>query len=104
MFIVTNDKNIVEGFRHLTEEEIVEQFLEIDLDRNYFITKNEWMISFIKLLEKDLPSLEKEGPDAIMTKIQELSDEFDKIDLDHNKQIDYLEYKEFIQKCILISE
>ena len=39
-----------------------------------------------------------------MKKIQELSNEFDKYDLDHNKYIDYDEYKNFISQNLFISE
>ncbi len=39
-----------------------------------------------------------------MTKIRELSDEFDKYDLDGNKYIDYIEYKNFLSDNIYISE
>ena len=51
-----------------------------------------------------MPALEKEGPDTIMRKIQELSDEFDKYDLDNNKLIDYMEYKNFLSDNIYISD
>ncbi len=104
-YIITREKNTIPaGFRNLTDEEIASQFKVIDTDKSYFISKNEWMLSFIKLLGQDMESLEKEGPDSIMKKIQELSDEFDKYDLDNNKTIDYLEYKNFLSDNIYISE
>ena len=94
MLIVSTRQTTPEGFRNMTEEEIANDFLAIDSDKNYFITKNEWMIHFIKMYEKDLETLDTEGPASIMTKIKELSDEFDKIDIDGNYQIDFLEFKE----------
>ncbi len=103
-YIITKEKNTIPpGYRNLTEEEIAKDFLSIDADKSYFITKNEWMLNFIKLLGSDLPALEKEGPDAIMGKIRELSDEFDKYDLDNSKSIDYIEYKNFLADNIYIS-
>lgn len=95
---------IPEGFRSLTDEEIAKDFITLDLDKSYFISKNEWMLNFIKILGNNIESLEKEGPDSLMKKIQELSNEFDKYDLDHNKYIDYDEYKNFISQNLFISE
>ena len=95
---------IPDGFRNLTDEEIAKDFITLDLDKSYFISKNEWMLNFIKILGNNIESLEKEGPDSLMKKIQELSDEFDKYDLDHNKYIDYDEYKNFISQNLFISE
>ncbi len=104
-YIITQEKNTVPaGFRNLTDDEIAKDFLKIDVDKSYFISKNEWMLNFIKLLSEDVSSLDKEGPDSIMSKIQELSDEFDKYDLDNNKFIDYIEYKNFLSDNIYISE
>lgn len=103
-YIITKEKNTIPaGYRNLTDEEIAKDFLKIDTDKSYFITKNEWMLNFIKLIGSDLTGLEKEGPDAIMKKIQELSDEFDKYDLDNSKTIDYIEYKNFLSDNIYIS-
>ncbi len=104
MLIVSTRQEAPDGFRNMTEEEIANDFLAIDTDKNYFITKNEWMIHFIKFYEKDLDRLDAEGPDSIMLKIKELSDEFDKIDIDGNFQIDFLEFKEFYAKNVYISE
>lgn len=104
MFIIKNGEKVPDGYRHYTEEEIAKDFLALDNNNNYMISKNEWMINFIKMYEKDLSKLEEEGPDAIMKKIDELSKEFDRIDVDRNKEIDFLEYKEFIEKNIYISE
>lgn len=104
-YIITQERNNVPaGFRNLTDEEIAKDFLKMDVDKSYFISKNEWMLNFIKLLGNDLSSLEKDGPDSLMTKIRELSDEFDKYDLDGNKYIDYIEYKNFLSDNIYILE
>ncbi len=104
-YIITHERNDVPaGFRNLTDEEIAKEFLKMDVDKSYFISKNEWMMNFIKLLGNDMEALEKDGPDSIMRKIQELSDEFDKYDLDGNKHIDYIEYKNFLSDNIFISE
>lgn len=104
MFIIRYGETAPDGYRHFTEEEIAKEFLTLDNNNNYMISKNEWMLNFIKMYEKELPKLEEEGPDAIMQKIEELSNEFDKIDTDGNKEIDFLEYKEFLEKNIFISE
>lgn len=95
---------IPEGFRSLTDEEIAKDFKALDMDKSYLISKNEWMLSFIKLLGEDIEALNKEGLDSIMDKIQDLSNEFDKYDLDHNKYIDFDEYKNFITQNLFISE
>ena len=103
MLIISKDQVIPEGYRKMTEEEIAEDFLKIDSDKNYFVTKNEWMMYFIKTYEKDMDKLDAEGPDSIMKIIQELSDEFDKIDNDNSKEIDFIEYKEFIENNVYVS-
>lgn len=95
---------IPDGFRSLTDEEIAKDFKALDMDKSYFVSKNEWMLSFIKLLGEDIEALNKEGLDSIMDKIQDLSNEFDKYDLDHNKYIDFDEYKNFITQNLFISE
>lgn len=103
IFIKERD-DIPEGFRKLTEEEIARDFVKLDAGQDYFISKNEWMLKFIKMWENELPALDAEAPDAIMSKIQKLSDEFDKYDLDKNKYIDYIEYKNFLCESVLVSE
>ena len=102
-----NDKkeqNVPEGFRPITDQEAANAFLRLDLDKSYTITKNEWMLSCLKILADDIESLDREAPDVIMSKFRELSDEFDKYDLDHNKVIDYIEYKNFLMNNVLISD
>ncbi len=104
-YIITQEKNTIPpGYRNLTDDEIAKDFIKLDTDKSYFISKNEWMMNFIKLLGEDMEDLEKDGPDSLMKKIQELSDEFDKYDLDNNKYIDYVEYKNFISDNIYISD
>ena len=39
-----------------------------------------------------------------MSRIECLSDEFDRYDLDGNKYIDFIEYKNFILNNLLVSE
>ena len=51
-----------------------------------------------------ITELAEVGLDSIMDKIQDLSNEFDKYDLDHNKYIDFDEYKNFITQNLFISE
>jgi len=104
MYIISTENQAPKGFRNLTDEEISKDFGNIDKNNDYFISKNEWMLSLIKLYESELEILEKEGPDSIMSKIQELSDEFDRIDTDGNKTIDFYEYKNFITNNIFIEE
>lgn len=104
-YIITKERtNIPEGFRNLSEQEIANQFLKLDTDKDYFISKNEWMLNCLKLLAEDIASLDAEAPDAIMQKIEHLSAEFDTYDLDGNKYIDYLEYKNFLLSNVMVSE
>ena len=103
MYIISDNKLIPEGYRRMTEEEIAEDFLKIDNDKNYFVTKNEWMIFFIKKLGEDMAALDAEGPNSIMNKIDAISDEFDKIDNDRSGEIDFLEYKEFVENNVFVS-
>lgn len=106
MFVIISDeeKDIPQGFRPLTDEEIIKDYLSMDMNENYRVSKNEWMLTFLKLLANDIDSLEKEGPDSIMGKIQELSDEFERYDTDNNKFLDYDEYRELVTKNVFISE
>lgn len=104
MIISDDGKNVPEGYRHLTDEEVIKDYLSFDMDNDYCISKNEWMLTFIKMLGNDIQALEKEGPDAIMQKIQELSDEFERYDVDNNKYLDYEEYKAIVTNNIYISE
>lgn len=106
MFMIISDdgKNVPAGYRNLTDEEVIKDYLSFDMDKDYCISKNEWMLTFIKMLGDDIQSLEKEGPDAIMQKIQELSDEFERYDVDNNKYLDYEEYKAIVNNNIYIAE
>ena len=102
--VISKNSEIPAGFRHLSEEEIVRDYLKFDMDENCIVSKNEWMLTLIECLAKDIKSLEKEGPDSIMRKIQEFSDEFDKYNTDGSKQLEYQEYKKILLNNILISE
>jgi len=105
MFIINNKgEKVPEGFRNLTDDEIAKRFLTLDTDKSYTITKNEWMLNCLQLLANDIQALDKEAPDAIMDKFKELSDEFDRYDLDHNKVIDYIEYRNFLMNNLFVSE
>lgn len=105
MIIISYDEEKVpEGYRKLTDEEIVQGYLNLDMNHNYNVSKNEWMLNFIKILADDIDALEKDGPDSLMNKIQELSDEFDRFDSDHNKYLDYEEYRSVILNNVYISE
>lgn len=106
MFLIISDdkENIPEGYRNITDEELIKEYLKMDMDKDYCVSKNEWMITFIKLLANDIEALEKEGPDSIMIQIQELSDEFDRYDTDNNKYLDYEEYKNIVTNNVYISK
>lgn len=106
MFMIISDENqqIPDGYRHLTDEEIIKDYLSMDMNKDYNVSKNEWMLTFIKMLAKDIDSLESKGPDSIMEQIQELSDEFELYDTDNNKYLDFEEYKAILEKNIYISE
>lgn len=105
-FIIRNDKNtnVPEGFHRPKQNEIANEYFEYDLDGDCIITKNEWMLTFIKMLGNDLAALKKEGPDSIMKKIQELSDEFDYYDTDNNGYLEFQEYKQIVENNIFISD
>lgn len=104
IIIADENTNIPEGYRNITDEELIKEFLTMDMDENYSISKNEWIINFVKFLGNDIKSLEKDGPASILKRIQELSDEFDRYDLDGNNYLDYDEYKNIIINNIFISE
>ena len=106
-FIIRNEKNnsnIPEGYHRLKHSEIADKYLSYDMDNDCNISKNEWMITFIKMLGDDIPALEKDGPDSIMKRIQELSDEFDYYDTDNNNYLEFQEYKQIIENNIFISD
>ncbi|MBR6723094.1 hypothetical protein IKL64_06540 [bacterium] len=104
-YIILNDETTApEGFKNLSEEEVARRFLKLDVDKDYFISKNEWMLNCLTLLAEDIPMLNSEGPDAIMGKFKQLSDEFDRYDLDGNKYIDFVEYKNFLLSHIYVSD
>lgn len=104
IIIAEDSKNIPEGYRNITDEELIKDFLTMDMDKNYSISKNEWIINFVKIMAKDIESLEKDGPASILKRIQELSDEFDRYDLDGNNFLDFDEYKNLVANNIFISE
>ena len=53
-YIITKERaNVPEGFRNLTEQEIAKQFLKLDVDKDYFISKNEWMLNCLKLWDME---------------------------------------------------
>lgn len=105
-FIIRNDKNnnIPEGYHHVKHNKIAEQYLSFDMNNDCNVSKNEWMIAFIKMLGNDMPALEKDGPDSIMKRIQELSDEFDYYDSDNNKYLEFQEFKQIVENNIFISD
>lgn len=104
IFISELEDNVPEGFRKMHHEELIKDYLSMDLDNNFLISKNEWMIAFIKLLANDIQALEKDGPDSLMKQIMDLSDEFDHYDLDGNKYLEYEEYKRIVDNNFYISE
>ena len=104
-FIISNNnEEIPQGYHKPDNETIINHYFSFDRNGDCNISKNEWMISFIKLLGNDMESLEKEGPDAIMTKIKELSDEFDYYDENQNKYLELQEFKQIIENHLYISE
>lgn len=104
IIIAEDSKNVPEGYRSITDEELIKDFLTMDMDENYSISKNEWIINFVKIMANDIESLEKDGPASILKRIQELSDEFDRYDLDGNNFLDFDEYKNLVVNNIFISE
>ncbi len=105
LFLSPDDtRKAPEGYRKISNNIIMDSYLKMDIDNNFRISKNEWMFSMIKLLEKDLELLEKQGPDSVMSAIQDLSDEFDRYDVNGNKFLDYEEYKAIISNNFYISE
>ncbi len=104
MFKFGEQNNPPEGYRTIKDEQIMKSYLKLDMDGTFEVSKNEWMLAFIKLLGNDMAALEKDGPDSIMKKIKELSDEFDRYDTDRNKYLDYEEYKRIVTSNIFIEE
>ena len=51
---------------NLQDKIILEEYLNMDMEDDCIITKNEWMITFIKILANNIDYLQKEGPDSIM--------------------------------------
>lgn len=102
--IIADKNNVPVGFRNLTKEEIIHDYLKFDLDENCTVTKNEWILSLISILAKDLQSLNEEGPDIILHKIKEFSDEFDRYDTNGNKYLEYQEYQKIMLNNIFISK
>ncbi len=102
--IISKEKNdIPQGFRNLTDDEIINDYLTFDLDGNCRVSKNEWILTFAAILAKDIVSLEKESPDCVMQKLQEIADEFDYYDTDGSKFLEYKEYKDIMLNNVLIS-
>ena len=104
MFKFGQETNPPEVYRNISDIEIMNSYLNMDIDGSFEVSKNEWMLAFIKLLGNDMLALEKDGPDSIMQKIKELSDEFDRYDTDGNKYLDYEEYKKIVTTNIFIEK
>ena len=83
---------------------VTEIYLNMDLNDDCMVTKNEWIIAHVKLLEKNYDLLKRKGPDSIMNYITELSDEFDKYDTDGNKMLELQEFKEMLRDAVHIYE
>ena len=87
---------------NLLSTNILDNYFYYDKNGDCNVSKNEWMVAFIKMLGNDMPSLEKEGPNAIMKKIQELSNEFDSYDTDKNGYLEFQEFKKILRFFWLI--
>ncbi len=104
-FIIRNKGNdIPQGFHKPENDFIMDNYFSYDKNGDCNVSKNEWMIAFIKMLGDDMPALEKDGPDSIMKKIQELSEEFDRYDTDNNKYLEFQEFKKIVENNIYISD
>ncbi len=103
-FIISENQNAPEGFRRLTDEEISQEYLSFDRNKDFLVSKNEWMFAFIKMLMKDIKSIEEEGPDSFTQKIKEISDEFDKYDKNGSKYLEYEECRNILINKVYISE
>lgn len=97
-------KNAPEGYRHVLDRTMLDEYLAMDLDGDCQISKNEWIIAHLKLLEKNIDMLQKEGPTSIMKYIKELSDEFDVHDNDGNGNLEFSEYQKMVKNSLFISE
>lgn len=103
-FIISDEKTIPEGYRRLKDEEISKDYLNYDRNEDFLISKNEWMYTFIKFLMQDIKSIEKEGPNAFLNKIKEISNEFDGYDKNGDKYLEYEEYRNILLNKVYISE
>ncbi|MBP3821094.1 hypothetical protein J6G99_05565 [bacterium] len=104
LYFTKKDQPIPQGYKKINDKILLENYLNMDLDNNFIISKNEWMITFIKILANDIKSMEKEAPDSILDRIKELSDEFDRYDKDGNKYLEFKEFKDIISNNVYISE
>jgi len=89
---------------NLQDKIILEEYLNMDMEDDCIITKNEWMITFIKILANNIDYLQKEGPDSIMKRIKELSDEFDNYDKDGNKCLEFKDFQKAVKNSIYYYE
>ncbi|MBR1425503.1 hypothetical protein IJ579_08075 [bacterium] len=104
MSIVISENGVPEGFRHLEEKEIIDDYLSFDIDENGRVSKNEWILTFAAMFAKNIKDLEKDGPDCVMTKLTEIANEFDKYDSDGSGYLEYKEYKDILLNNVFISE
>ena len=49
MFKFGQENNPPEGYRNISDIEIMNSYLNMDIDGSFEVSKNEWMLAFIKL-------------------------------------------------------
>lgn len=96
--------NAPEGYRKMYDRTIVDYYLKMDMNSDCIISKNEFIITGVKLLAENIDSLEKKGPNVIMDYINEFSNEFDKYDENGNGYITFDTFKKHVSDKIYVSE
>lgn len=86
------------------DKDHIVDYLNMDLDGDFILSKNEWMIACAKLLMNDIHGLQKEGPDSFMKHMLEFSKEFDKYDTDDNYFLEIKEYKNMVRDTFYIED
>ncbi len=104
LYVKKDNQDPPKGFRQVDVDVMMKEFIDIDTNEDYMLSKNEWLYALLLLLKDDISSLEKDGPDSLLKLIKDLSDEFDMYDSNHDKYLSYSEYKQGMAKNIFISE
>ncbi len=104
MLVFNHENTIPDGYRKLSKEELLNDYLKLDKNSDCRVSKNEWMLTFINILAKDIEALEAEAPDSLMSRIEELSNEFDRYDTNGNGYLEFKEFQYIVENSVFISD